>query len=150
MGNKRTTLIDADMQRVFSLLLQFVSAVYSFISVPRSLQRTGDKRQEVPAILRGGWELDESREGEESVQQGVISHFVNATACCYVEAFFFFFSIRKKCDRETERSKRKWEPLSCPALCPLRVLSLSAAHTHWEAELWSKSRLDQSSPSSGC
>lgn len=104
----------------------------------------------MPAILRGGWELDESGEGEGSVQQGVISHFVNATTCSYVEADFF--SIRKLCDRETERSKQKREPLSCPALGPLRVLSLSAAHTHWEDELWSKSRLDQSwlsSPSSG-
>lgn len=64
------------------------------MSVSRSLQRTGDRqdeRREVPAILRGGWELDESREGEGRVQQGVISHFVNATACSDVWAGTFFF-----------------------------------------------------------
>lgn len=77
-----------------TVLQQLWEHHHSFISVSRSLQRKGDrldKRQEVPAILRGGWELDESREGEGSVQRGVISHFVNATACSDVWAGLFFF-----------------------------------------------------------
>lgn len=50
-----------------TVLQQLWEHHHSFISVSRSLQRKGDrldKRREVPAILRGGWEPDESREGE--------------------------------------------------------------------------------------
>lgn len=73
---------------------------HSFIFVSRSLQRKGDrrdKRQEVPAILRGAWELDESTEREGSVLRGVIRHFARATACSDVWAgfFVFFFHLEK-------------------------------------------------------
>lgn len=94
---------------------------HSFIFVSRSLQRKGDrrdKRQEAPAILSGGWELDESSGREGRVQRGVIRHFAKATACSDVWAvFFFFFHLEKLGLRETEKSKQKWEPLSCLALC---------------------------------
>ena len=67
--------------------------------------------------------------GEGSAHRGVISHFVNATACSDVWAGLFL-SIRKSViegDWEEE-----WEPLSWPALCrpfesPIFVCS---THTH--------------------
>lgn len=82
------------------VLQQLWEPHHCFISPSRSLQRTSDRLDEchgVPAILRGGWEFDESREGEGNVQRGVISHFVNATACSDVWArlLFFFFLLGK-------------------------------------------------------
>lgn len=91
----------------------------------------------------------ESREREGRVQQ----HFVITTACSDVWAHILPFR-KKMWLRGSERSKQKTGAFEAPGIVlALWETYLYLQHTHREAELWSKSRLDQSwlrSPSSGC
>lgn len=115
-----------------AVLQQLQEHNHSFISVSRSLQRKVvrlDERQEVPAILRGGWgrltllgkEREVCDEGNMSICQ---SYNMFWHAGCF---FLLVLTVLKKCSWEKESERSVWAAQHCAG--PVRVLSLSAART---------------------
>lgn len=112
-----------------AVLQQLQEHNHSFIFLSRSLQRKVvrlDERQEVPAILRGGW-------GRlmllgKYVTKGNMSICQSYSMFWHVGCFFLLvLTILKKCGWEKESERSLWAAQHCAG--PVRVLSLSAART---------------------